>query len=107
MEEGEGEKHRRVRDTFIICILRAFNWGPGLQHSMCPDWESNFQPFGVQQPTEPHRPGHPIFNIVNNILAYVSFLICIMADSKVCIFNILICVAKLYIRMVEPIFLTV
>ena len=37
-EEGEGEKHRHERDTFIICILHAFNWGPGLQHSVYPDW---------------------------------------------------------------------
>ena len=31
---------------------------------MCPDWESNQQPFGLQagaQSTEPHQPGEPMF----------------------------------------------
>ena len=36
---------------------------PGL----CPDWESNWQPFGSQagpQPTEPHHPGLLLFFLI-------------------------------------------
>lgn len=43
-------------------------------------------------------------NIVTNSLAHASFLICIIADLKVCTFNILIHVAKLHFRKAEPIY---
>ena len=51
------------------CLSRAPYWGPDLVHNpgMCPDWESNQQPFGSQagtQSTEPHQPGQEIiFNM--------------------------------------------
>ena len=38
------------------CLSRTPTGDPG----MCPDWESNWQPFGSQvdtQSTEPHQPG--------------------------------------------------
>ena len=41
---------------------------------MCPDWESNWQPFGLQydaQPTEPHQSEHPFpLNWVKSFLSY-------------------------------------
>ena len=53
--EGEGEKHQ--------CVVASHApptgdqaWNPG----MCPDWETNQPPFGLQastQSTEPHQPG--------------------------------------------------
>ena len=59
--EGEtvGEKHQYVRDTSTGCLSQALNQGLGLQPGMCPDWEWNRQPFGLQagaQPTKPHQP---------------------------------------------------
>ena len=58
-EEGkgrrEGEKHQ--------CVVASHTPPTGdLAHNpgMCPDWESNQQPFGLQsgtQSTEPHQPG--------------------------------------------------
>ena len=41
------------------CLSHAPHWEPG-NPGMCPDWESNQQPFGSQartQSTEPHQPG--------------------------------------------------
>ena len=53
--EREGEKHPRV----------VASWAPttgDLAHNpgMCPDWDLNWRPFGLQasiQSTEPHQPG--------------------------------------------------
>ena len=55
--EGEGEKHQcvvasRVSPTGVLAC------NPG----MFPDWELNWQPFGLQAGTrapEPHQPGNP------------------------------------------------
>ena len=60
-EEGikkEGEKHRYARDTSIGCLLHALPGNLAHNPAMCPDWESNWQPFGSQactQSTEPHQ----------------------------------------------------
>ena len=55
--EREGEKHQcMVASPAPLTGDLAHN--PG----MCPDWESNQQPFGSQagaQSTEPHQPGPP------------------------------------------------
>ena len=53
--EAEGEKHQCVVASHVPTGDLACN--PG----MCPDWESNQGPFGLQvgtQSTEPHQPGH-------------------------------------------------
>ena len=52
--EREGEKH------WLITSCTPSTRGPGLQLRQCPNWESNSQPFGLQnnaQPTEPHQSG--------------------------------------------------
>ena len=57
--EREGEKHQCVVASRMPPI-GDLACNPG----MCPDWESNQQPFGSQagtQSTEPHQPG-PIDN---------------------------------------------
>ena len=67
-EEGreggiEEEKHRCVRATSILCLSHAPNtptWVLAHNPGLCPDWESNQRPFGLQgatQPTEPRQPG--------------------------------------------------
>ena len=53
--EREGEKYQ--------CVVACHTPPPvdlACNPSMCPDWESNWQPFGSQtgtQSTEPHQPG--------------------------------------------------
>ena len=53
--EREGEKHQCVVASSAPST-RGLACNPG----MCPDWESNWLPFGSQasaQSTEPHQPG--------------------------------------------------
>ena len=58
---GEGREKERERNINVWLPLMCpptgdLNCNPG----MCPDWESNQQPFGLQagaQSTEPHQPG--------------------------------------------------
>ena len=55
--EREGEKHQSVA-AFHMPSTGDLARNPG----MCPDWESNRRPFGLQasaQATEPHQP--PLF----------------------------------------------
>ena len=61
---------------------------------MCPDWESNQQPFGLQagaQPTEPHQPGLP--SSFCKELAHTSQLIpdpptlTLRSETWVCLFS--------------------
>ena len=59
-----------------VCLLHTPYYGPGLQPRMCPDWESNLQPFGSQagtQSTEPHQPGES--NFLHQVMAEASFLV--------------------------------
>ena len=59
--EREGEKHQ--------CVVASHMSSPGdLAHnpSMCPDWESDLQPFRSQastQSTQPHQPGHIVLKL--------------------------------------------
>ena len=50
--EREGEKHQ--------CVVASQAPPTGVRNpGIYPDWESNWQPFGLQagaQPTEPHQP---------------------------------------------------
>ena len=61
--EGKvGRKRGRERSMCGCFLLLACN--PG----MCPDWESNQQPFASQastQSTEPHQPGLYVLNFIN------------------------------------------
>ena len=53
--EREGEKHQCV-----VAPHLSLNEDLALNPGMCPDWESNRQPFGSQanaQSTELHQPG--------------------------------------------------
>ena len=52
--EREGEKHQCV-----IASHTPLTWDLACNPGMCPDWESNWQPFGSQahaQSTELHQP---------------------------------------------------
>ena len=44
---------------------------------MCPDWESNWQPFDLQvhtQSTEQHQPGPSYISIIGNVASFFSLL---------------------------------
>ena len=55
-----GREGERGRETLMCgCLSSTPYWGPGPHPGMCPDWESNQQPFGSQastQSSEPHQP---------------------------------------------------
>ena len=67
-KEKEGEKHQ--------CAVAShtpptgdLTW-PAIQ-ALCPDWESNWQPFGSQagtQFTEPHRPEKDLYFLYKELL---------------------------------------
>ena len=66
--EGEREKHQYARNTSVHWSVDYCTPPTGdLAHNpgMCPDWELNWQPFGLQastKSTEPHQLGlHIIF----------------------------------------------
>ena len=57
--ERKGKKHRCVRDTSVGCLSPPTG-DPARNLGLCPDWESNQQPFHLQasmQSTEPRQPG--------------------------------------------------
>ena len=59
--EREEEKHQWAREASIGCLSHALtkSCNPG----MCPDWESNQQPFTLRDDaptTEPHQLGQPM-----------------------------------------------
>ena len=59
MGEKEGKKHQCATETLINCLSHTPNRGSGPRLGMCPDLESNQQPFGSQvgtQSTETHQP---------------------------------------------------
>ena len=67
-EEREGEKHQSVV-AYHGLPTGDLARNPG----MCPDWESNQWPFGLQasaQSTEPHQPG--LYSIVLYWVAWFS-----------------------------------
>ena len=73
-KEREREKDQCVRDTSIGCLsLGNLACNPGV----CPDWESNLQPFGSQvgvHSTEPHQPECKFLKIYFEILDFKAFL---------------------------------
>ena len=69
---GEGKERERNSSVWLPLIRLILAHNPG----MCPDWESNPQPFHLlasTQSTEPHQPGiykslrHRKFNTANSI----------------------------------------
>ena len=60
LKETAEEKHQWAGDTTIGCLSYAPNRALAHNPGMCPDWESNWQPFGSQasaQSTEPQHSG--------------------------------------------------
>ena len=60
--EGEGERHGKKRQCVRNTLISRLSLTPpgDLDPGMCPDWETNRWPFGLQastQSTEPHQPG--------------------------------------------------
>ena len=61
LEKGEGREKETERNTNAWLLLKRPALGTWLTTQSCAlDWESNWQPFGLQtstQSTEPHQPG--------------------------------------------------
>ena len=65
--EGEGERKRGKETSRCGCFLHAPIGDLACNPGMCPDWESNQQPFGSQagtQSTELHQPGLPFSPLI-------------------------------------------
>ena len=66
LERGEGKERGRegsMRKRYMdwLPLTRPPTGDLACNLGMCPDWELNWQPFGLQagtQSTEPHQPGH-------------------------------------------------
>ena len=73
LEKGEGKEKEREKNIDVWekhPLVASVPPAGDLAHNpgMCPDWESNQQPFGSQantQSTEPHQPGHKITFYLN------------------------------------------
>ena len=69
-EEREGKKH------YCVVVFHAPPTGDLVCNPhMCPDWESNQRPFGLQasaQSTEPHQPGL-LSPLLNEDIYYLGF----------------------------------
>ena len=80
--EREGEKQQCARDTSIDCLLHAPAGDLVRSPAMCPGWESNQQPFGLQagpQSIEPHQPGVNFFSFkgwIRFFCMYISHFVC-------------------------------
>ena len=57
---GRAGEREREKHQCVVASHRPPTWDLACNPSMCPDWESNRQPFGSQaraQSSEPHQPG--------------------------------------------------
>ena len=71
--KGKGERKRGRKTSMCGCLSHNPHWGLAHNPSICPDWESNWQPFDSQAgtpSTEPHQPSqyHLLSRNSNNIL---------------------------------------
>ena len=60
LESGEGREKEREKYQCVVASHVAPTRDLARKPGMCPDWESNWRPFGLQasaQSTEPHQPG--------------------------------------------------
>ena len=92
--EGEGEKHQCV---FASHLTPAGDLACNL--GMCPDWKSNWTPFGLQvgtQTTEKHQPGQAFLILYSNIL--LNFWIEGNRKSLVLRFTIISSLAELMLK---------
>ena len=65
-----------MRENPLVASLMLPSGDLALNLGMCPNWESNQQPFGPQagaQSTEPHQPGQIAFSLkaASNIIYFV------------------------------------
>ena len=93
--ERESERHQCV-GGFRVLPPRD----PACNPDMCPDWESNLRPFGVQagaQSTEPHQPGPDIFFVRYKYHARFILFVCMYIMFRSFPFNLYV---SLYLKYV-------
>ena len=64
--EEKGGRRRERETSMCGCLCTPPTGNPAGNPGMCPDWETEWRPFGLQasaQSTKPHQPG-PIFNLL-------------------------------------------
>ena len=68
MRGREGEREGQKNE----CVVASHSCPGDLARNsgMCPDWESNQQPFGVAQSSEPYQPGLKWFFYVNTFTLF-------------------------------------
>ena len=72
---------------------------------MCPDWESNWRPFGSQagtQSTEPHQPGHRNLTFNHAFLVVPGYLIPLLGRDILSALGTTIILGTLAIEDNEP-----
>ena len=65
LERGEGREKEGEKHRYVVASRTPPTGDLVCNPGMCPDWESNQQPFGLQvisQSTEPHQPGQEFFS---------------------------------------------
>ena len=82
----KGREGERGRETLIGCLSHDPNQELGPQPGMCPDWDSNQQPFGWQagtQSTEPHQPGRGAIFLTTRTKSCIAEFQCLHAAPGV------------------------
>ena len=65
LDRGERKEKEREKYQCVVASCAPPTEDPARNPGMCPNWESNLRPFGLQasaQPTEPHQPGHQVLS---------------------------------------------
>ena len=73
LDRGKGREERGKETSMCGCPIEDLAHNPG----MCPDWELNQRPFGLQactQSTEPHQPGVTFGILIMMCLGLVLFV---------------------------------
>ena len=81
--EREGEREGKTQKCVVV-FHEPRTGDPACNPGMCPDWESNQWPFGLQagtQPTEPHQPG-PSFSFFSVWVVSCFWLISILSVPR-------------------------
>ena len=78
LQRGEGQEKKRGKHQCVVAPHATPTGDPAPNPGMCPDWESNWWPFGSQasaQSTEPHQPGLTPHSLLCSTTGLMSVLV--------------------------------